>query len=130
VHFVPFVVKREIPENSMIPEITTADLAEKLKTDEKFILLDVRELNELDFAKLTDGRLEITPMSRLAREGTEALSDSAKSQDAMIYVLCHHGNRSGQVAQWLKQQGWKNVFSVAGGIDDYARRIDRSVGFY
>jgi rhodanese-related sulfurtransferase len=69
-------------------------------------------------------------MSRLAREGSEALSESAKSQDATIYVLCHHGNRSGQVAMWLSQQGWKNVFSVAGGIDDYARRIDRSVGFY
>ena len=114
----------------MIPEITTTDLSEKLKTDEKFILLDVRELNELNYAKLTDTRVEVTPMSRLAREGTEALSDSAKSQDATIYVLCHHGNRSGQVAAWLKQQGWKNVFSVAGGIDDYARRIDRSVGFY
>ena len=114
----------------MIPEITTTDLAEKLKTDEKFILLDVREPNELDYAKLTDDRLEVTPMSRLAREGTDALSDSAKSQEATIYVLCHHGNRSGQVAAWLSQQGWKNVFSVAGGIDDYARRIDRSVGMY
>lgn len=114
----------------MIPEITTTDLAAKLKTDEPFILLDVRELNELNFAKLEDRRLEVTPMSRLAREGTEALSDAARSQDAMIYVLCHHGNRSGQVTLWLKQQGWKNVFSVAGGIDDYARRIDRSVGFY
>lgn len=114
----------------MIPEITTTDLAEKLKTDELFILLDVRELNELNYAKLEDRRLEVTPMSRLAREGTDALSDAARSQDAIIYVLCHHGNRSGQVTLWLKQQGWKSVFSVAGGIDDYARRIDRSVGFY
>ena len=114
----------------MIPEITTTDLSEKLKSDEKFILLDVRELNELNHAKLTDSRLEVTPMSRLAREGTDALSESARSQEATIYILCHHGNRSGQVAIWLKQQGWKNVFSVAGGIDDYARRIDRSVGFY
>ena len=114
----------------MIPEITTTDLSEKLKTDEKFILLDVRELHELDYARLTDSRLEVTPMSRLAEVGTDALSDPAKSQDATIYILCHHGNRSGQVAMWLKQQGWKNVFSVAGGIDDYARRIDRSVGMY
>lgn len=114
----------------MIPEITTTDLAEKLKSDEKFILLDVRELHELDYAKLTDSRLEVTPMSRLAEEGLDALSESARSQDAVIYVLCHHGNRSGQVAAWLAQQEWKNVFSVAGGIDDYARRIDNSVGFY
>lgn len=119
-----------LQELEMIPEITTADLAARLKSEEEFILLDVREPNELGYAKLTDSRLEVTPMSRLAREGTDALSDAAKSQDATIYVLCHHGNRSGQVTMWLKQQGWKNVFSVAGGIDDYARRIDRSVGMY
>ena len=114
----------------MIPEITVNELSQKLKSDEEFILLDVRELTELNFAKLTDSRLEVTPMSRLAREGTKALSESAKSQDATIYVLCHHGNRSGQVTTWLAQQGWKNVFSVSGGIDEYARKIDNSIGFY
>ena len=114
----------------MFPEITVTDLAAKLQSEDKFILLDVRELTELDYAKLTDGRLEVTPMSQLAREGTRVLSDSAKSQDATIYVLCHHGNRSGQVTAWLAQQGWKNVFSVRGGIDEYARKIDNSVGFY
>ena len=114
----------------MIPEITVNELAQKLKSDEKFVLLDVRELTELGYVKLTDSRLEVMPMSRLAREGTKALSESAKSQDATIYVLCHHGNRSGQVTAWLAQQGWKNVFSVQGGIDEYARKIDSSVGFY
>jgi rhodanese-related sulfurtransferase len=114
----------------MIPEITVNELSQKLQSEESFILLDVRELNELDYAKLTDSRLEVTPMSQLAREGTNALSDSAKSQDATLYVLCHHGNRSGQVTAWLAQQGWKNVFSVRGGIDEYARKIDSSIGFY
>jgi len=114
----------------MIPEITVNELSQKLKSDDEFILLDVRELDELDYAKLTDRRLEVTPMSQLARQGTKVLSDSAMSQDATIYVLCHHGNRSGQVTTWLAQQGWKNVFSVQGGIDDYARKIDNSIGFY
>jgi len=114
----------------MIPEITVNELSQKLKSDDEFILLDVRELNELDYAKLTDRRLEVTPMSQLARQGTKALSDSVKLQDATIYVLCHHGNRSGQVTAWLAQQGWKNVFSVQGGIDEYARKIDNSIGFY
>ena len=114
----------------MIPEITVNELSQKLKSDDKFILLDVRELNELDNAQLTDSRLEVTPMSRLAREGTRALSESAQVQDATIYVLCHHGNRSGQVTAWLAQQGWQNVFSVRGGIDEYARKVDNSVGFY
>jgi rhodanese-related sulfurtransferase len=114
----------------MIPEISVNELSQKLRSDDKFILLDVRELNELDYAKLTDSRLEVTPMSQMAREGLKALSESAKSQDSTIYVLCHHGNRSGQVTAWLAQQGWKNVFSVRGGIDEYARKIDNSIGFY
>ena len=114
----------------MIPEISVNELSEKLKSEDTFILLDVRELQELDYAKLADSRLEVTPMSRMAREGTDALSESAKSQDSTIYVMCHHGNRSAQVTAWLVQQGWKNVFNVRGGIDEYARQIDQSVGFY
>lgn len=114
----------------MLPEITVTDLSEKLKSEEKFILLDVRELDELNQSKLTDDRLEVTPLSRLAQEGTNALSESAQSKDSTIYVMCHHGNRSMQVTAWLAQQGWKNVFNVRGGIDEYARRIDQSVGFY
>jgi rhodanese-related sulfurtransferase len=114
----------------MIPEITVNELSEKLKSEDKFILLDVRELNELEYAKLTDSRLQVTPMSRLAREGPNALSESAQSQDSMIYVMCHHGSRSAQVTAWLAQQGWQNVFNVRGGIDAYARQIDPSVGVY
>lgn len=114
----------------MLPEITVTELSDKLKSDDKFILLDVREPHELNYAKLTDSRLETTPLSRLAREGLNALSESAKSKDSTIYVMCHHGNRSGQVTAWLAQQGWKNVFNVRGGIDEYAQKIDQSVGFY
>ena len=103
----------------MIPEISVTELSQKLNSEEEFILLDVREPHELNLAKVSDSRLEVTPMSRMAREGTNALSDSAKAQDATIYVMCHHGNRSAQVTAWLAQQGWKNVFNVRGGIDEY-----------
>lgn len=114
----------------MFPEITVTDLFEKLKSEDKFILLDVRELTELDYAKILDSRLEVTPMSRLAQEGTKALSESAQSKESTIYVMCHHGSRSAQVTAWLTQQGWKNVINVRGGIDEYARKVDRTVGMY
>jgi rhodanese-related sulfurtransferase len=114
----------------MIPEISVNDLSEKLKSEDSFILLDVREPMELDMAEITDNRLEVTPMSRLAQEGVDALSESAKSKDSVIYVMCHHGNRSAQVTAWLAQQGWKNVFNVRGGIHEYAQRIDNTIGFY
>jgi len=114
----------------MLPEITVTALGEKLKSDEKFILLDVRELSELDHAKVTDSRLQVTPMSRLAQEGVKALPESIQSQEIPVYIMCHHGNRSMQVTGWLAQQGYKNVFNVSGGIDAYARKVDATVGFY
>lgn len=114
----------------MLPEITVAQLGEKLKTDEKFILLDVRELSELARAKIEDPRLEVTPVSRLAAEGPAVLSESARGQEIPVYVICHHGNRSMQVTAWLAQQGYKKVFNVTGGIDAYARQVDASVGLY
>ncbi len=114
----------------MFPEITVTELSEKLKSEEKFILLDVRELSELENAKIEDSRLQITPMSRLANEGPAALSESVRAQEIPVYVMCHHGSRSAQVTMWLAQQGYKNVVNVRGGIDEYARRVDSSVGFY
>lgn len=114
----------------MLKNITVTELSEKLKSDEQFILLDVRELVELNHAKITDSRLEVTPVSRLAQEGAAAMSESAQSQESTIYVLCHHGNRSMQVTAWLTQQGWKSVYNVSGGIDAYARQVDKTVGLY
>ena len=114
----------------MLPEITVIQLAEKLKSDEKFILLDVRELPELAQAKVEDPRLEVVPTSRLANEGLEALSDKVRPQEIPIYIMCHHGNRSMQVTMWLMRHGYKNIYNVSGGIDAYASQVDRSVGFY
>ena len=114
----------------MFPEITVAELAKKLESEDKFILLDVRELDELEYAKITDSRLEVTPMSRLAQEGPGALSEFVRTQELPVYVMCHHGTRSAQVTAWLAQQGWKTVVNVRGGIDEYARKVDSSVGFY
>lgn len=114
----------------MFPEITVTELSEKLKSDEKFVLLDVRELDELALVKITDPRMENTPMSGLASNGLDALSEAVRAQEMPVYVLCHYGSRSMQVTGWLLQQGYKNVINVSGGIDAYARRVDPSIGFY
>jgi rhodanese-related sulfurtransferase len=114
----------------MIPEISVSDLALKLKSDEDFILLDVREAEELTYAKIADRRVLLYALSRLAREGPAALPDNLKKKDEKILVICHHGNRSAQVTHWLIKQGWTNVVNVAGGIDEYAREVDPSVGLY
>ena len=113
-----------------VPEIKVRQLAEKLKTPDRFIILDVREPWELERVHLNDPRLACRPMSRIANEGLKALPEAARSLEAEIYVICHQGVRSAQVAMWLIARGWTHVFSVAGGIDEYARKIDKKLGRY
>ncbi len=113
-----------------IPEIDVEELKRRLDSEESFILLDVREPWELLRARIPDPRLLNAPMSRLSREGTAVLPESARNPEATLLVLCHHGVRSAQVTGWLAAQGWKRVFSVRGGIDAYASRVDPGVGGY
>lgn len=114
----------------MIPEISVQELAQKLSDGTSFVLLDVREPHELSYAKLKDEWVTLVPLSKLSRERLDALPDSVEDKEAEIVVMCHTGHRSAQVTMWLRQNGWKKVFNLAGGIDEYARRVDPSVGFY
>ena len=115
---------------SHIPEIDVHELARKLQSGDEFVLLDVREAWELDYALINDSRLKVTPMSRLAQLGVAALPDEVQQKDVEILVICHHGVRSANATEWLRSQGWTNVFSVRDGISDYARLVDASVGRY
>jgi len=115
---------------SEIPEIDVHALARKLKSGESFVLLDVREAWELDHAMIVDSRLKVVPTSRLAQLGVRAFSEEVQQKDVEILVICHHGIRSANVTQWMLSLGWKNVFSVRGGIDAYAKQVDDAVGKY
>jgi len=121
---------RELMLTKPVPEIDVHMLAEKLKSDEAFVLVDVREAWELDRARIADIRMAHAPLSQLSAQGTAALPGIAQSQEGRVYVICHHGVRSADVTRWLSTNGWKNVFSVRGGIDEYARKVDSVVGFY
>ncbi len=114
----------------MVPEISAQELAKKLEQGEHFTLLDVREEWELRLARIDDERLLVLPMSVLARQLKDAFPEGLRNLDAPVVVMCHHGIRSSQVTAWMLQNGWKNVQSLAGGIDAYARLVDSSVGFY
>lgn len=114
----------------VVPEIDVNALAEKLKSGEDFVLLDVRESWELDRARIADKRLVHAPLSQLSARGMSILPGPAQGQERSVYVVCHHGVRSSDVTRWLSAQGWGNVFSVRGGMDEYARKVDQSVGMY
>ena len=112
------------------PEITVQEVAEKRENGDDFVLMDVREAHELNLANLGEG-VTLVPLSQLARRQLAALPpEVANNKDAEVVVMCHTGNRSGQVTMWLRQQGWTNVLNMAGGIDAWARQIDPDVGLY
>ena len=94
------------------------------------LVLDVREPYELKQAAIRNHRVSPAPVSRLAQFQTDGLPEAAQSQDANIVIFCHHGVRSAQVTMWLRQQGWNNVYNMAGGIAAWALEIDPSVGHY
>jgi rhodanese-related sulfurtransferase len=47
-----------------------------------------------------------------------------------IVLICHHGMRSMQAANFLTQVGFKDVSNLVGGIDAWSINIDSSVVRY
>jgi rhodanese-related sulfurtransferase len=113
-----------------IPEITPRETADMLAEGKNFVLLDVREPYELNWARLNDDHVLHVPLSYLAQRGVAALPGELRHHPGPLVVLCHLGFRSAQVTAWLRQMGWTNVYNLAGGIDAYARQVDPAVGRY
>lgn len=107
----------------MIPGLNVRDLKAKLSAKgEKPLILDVREDWEVRTARLPD-TLHI-PMRQIPMRLGEL------PKDAEIVVLCHHGVRSLQVAGFLAQHGYKNLFNLTGGIDAWAKDVDPTMPIY
>lgn len=119
-----------MPNPLGVPEISVREVAKKRDSDPDFILLDVREPHELNFASLGDDILHI-PLSLIAEKRLEAFpAEISNDKDGEIVIFCHHGSRSAQVAAFLRQNGWTKVLNMEGGIDAYAVGVDPSVGRY
>ena len=86
------------------------------------LLLDVREPWEFQTCRLADS--QHVPMGEIPARLAEL--------DAQVetVVICHHGNRSFHVAQFLEQQGFPRVYNLAGGLDAWARNVDRNMPVY
>jgi rhodanese-related sulfurtransferase len=113
------------------PEISVKEVRAKQEGGEPFILVDVREPNELELASLPEEEFISMPLSDLRERRLEAVPDALNSsKEADVVVFCHKGLRSAQVTVFLRQQGWTNAVSMAGGIDSWAEEIDESVGRY
>lgn len=113
------------------PEISVKEVRAKQEGGEAFILVDVREPNELELASLPEEAFINMPLSDLRERRLEAVPDAlTENKEAEVVVFCHKGLRSAQVTVFLRQQGWTNAVSMAGGIDSWAEEIDESVGRY
>jgi len=85
-------------------------------------VLDVREPDEYEIAHIKGPQL--LPMSVLAERFTEL------DPNRRYYIHCKSGIRSLRALQFLREQGFKYLKSVKGGIDAWSDEIDRSVPKY
>jgi rhodanese-related sulfurtransferase len=104
-------------------EITVDQLRQRLTEPNPPLLLDVREPWEYATAHIA-GATQM-PMNEVPGRAHQELDE-----DLPILVLCHHGARSLSVAAWLRDQGFAQAQSVAGGIDAWSRSIDPTVPRY
>ncbi len=74
-------------------------------------VLDVREPSEYSAVHIPGATL--IPLGQLASRVAEV------PHDRTVLVVCHSGNRSAQGRDILRQAGFSNVTSMAGGMTDW-----------
>ena len=105
-----------------VGELTPSQLAEWRRRGGAPDLLDVREPYEVEIAHLPDSRH--VPLATLP--GALASLD----RERPLVVVCHHGIRSASAADFLRRQGFRHVWNLAGGIERWSREVDATVPRY
>ena len=102
--------------------ITVEELKDLRDNGASLLLLDVRERWEYDICHI-QGSVNI-PMSEIM----EKLDKLERNRNTV--VLCHHGMRSLQVANFLENAGFENIINVQGGIAAWAVAIEPDMPQY
>ena len=103
-------------------QISPEKLKNLIEETQSVKLIDVREQWEFDTCHIKGSRhivMESIP---------EKLSGLDKGDT--IVVICHHGMRSLQVAQYLEHEGFDTVMNLEGGIDAWAKKVDSHMTQY
>jgi len=103
-------------------EITPVQLKRLLDSGEPVTLLDVREPWEWNIAHLAGARL--TPITHLEDYIGQL------NPDDHIVLYCKQGVRSMRALKRLRAAGFRNLRSMAGGIDRWRADIDPSLPSY
>lgn len=86
------------------------------------LFLDVREEEEIQTVHLNPDI-----WIRHSEIG-ERIKEIPSGQPVIAY--CHHGMRSLHTAEFLRQKGYLQVYSLKGGVEQWAREIDPSLPRY
>lgn len=86
------------------------------------LLLDVREPWEFQLCHIEGSRL--LPLGEVAAATPQLPADEE------IVVICHHGNRSMRVCEYLEQRGFTRLINLDGGVDAWAKLVDTSLATY
>ncbi len=105
-------------------EISVQQVDQLRKSDQPFCLLDVREPDEYQTARLEGAVL--LPMSEL----NQRLEELKSHLQQRTIVYCHHGSRSLHVVMALRAKGYPNIQNMTGGIDRWSLQIDAEVPRY
>jgi len=92
-----------------ITEVTPEQVLERQRRGESITLLDVRDLHEVNAAKIP-GTLHIS------RGNLETKVEAQIPRDAHVIIYCASGNRSVFAADLLQEMGYEDVASMSGGI--------------
>ena len=113
-----------LSENSLPIEIDVQSVKTLIDEQADFLLIDCRESAEHEFCRIESAKL--IPMNQTPSRVEEFESH----RDSQIVVFCHHGGRSMQVVQWLRNQGFDGAQNMSGGIDVWSQLVDSDVPRY
>jgi sulfur-carrier protein adenylyltransferase/sulfurtransferase len=102
-------------------DITVTELAVRVKNNH-LKLVDVREPHELEISRIPNA-VNI-PLGQLAARLSEL--DSAEE----MVLFCKSGSRSARGLELLASAGFKKVKNLKGGINAWAREVDKSLPIY
>jgi rhodanese-related sulfurtransferase len=105
-------------------EVTPAQLRDWLNGDDQVVVVDCRTPEERAAARIEGS--QHWPMHILVAQPDELDVEAGQR----IVVHCHRGQRSMRVTAVLRQAGFENTWSLAGGIDAWSVYVDPTVARY
>lgn len=123
---IPQAKAEEEKRMSAIPEITVTELKQLLDSDRQILLLDVRNPNEYEIARIPGSVL--VPLPDLENgDGVAKVKGLLNGHELVVH--CKLGGRSAKALQILAEAG-VNGTNVKGGITAWSKEVDPSVPTY